>query len=925
MKRRLSMIIAGATAAALSANPAGAAGPSFETGRVTLDGRPVRAARRLPLGIPRRSHAEGRTVRGLARRNPAPLAGDWRAITDQRTGALAYLVGRGATFAGAGANPATAERVARSVLAALAPTTEVTITDWKLTANHWDAAHQMRTVAFQQRHRDLPILDAHVSVRFKNDRLFVVAVEAHAGLEVELPGRWATDGHLRSAALETARIKTAAGPEDRYAVDRIASPVIIAVPRGHSVEGRVVRPVDVSADDPRDRWTVYVDAGTGHPVALERRARSAFGTVLFDTVDRYPLQGRRTEAAAGVEVDLGDDRIAVTDAQGGLTWSSTAAIAAIARLSGPAVRVENASGPNGLFGFSIADGETVVLSAADAPQRDAEVSAFVAATAAKSYASALAADNDWLATGQLEVNVNVDGVCDARALGRALFFFLGNGQCENSGRIADIVYHEFGHALHDSAIIDGVGLFDPALSEAVSDYLAATINDDPGMGRGFFLDDRPVRNLDPPDREFQWPDDIDADPHQTGLILAGALWDLRTRLMNDSADAGEGVRTADRLMYAAMQRARDLPSAYFEILAADDDDGDLTNGTPNTCAIQTAFAAHGLAEPPRAFAPPQIVDRRLTMARLVPRCIPVDSVDVAWRVRDDPSQQGVLPATLTASAATALLPDLAENSILEIQVRIMRSDGEIVQFPGNPADPWYELYIGESVPLFCTDFERDPFNDGWTVELRPPEGLDARGDWAWGPPAGGAAQPTGDIGAISLDPSRAFSGDAVVGTAVSGIPPDGRYADEVDQRLTSPPIDVGGFDEVRLQYRRWLSVADDGDRAAISANDQIVWQAPAGGPVFSDREWRFHDVDLAGIIDDDGQLRVTFALTSDSEGALGGWTIDDVCVVGQQPAVSGCGCHAALEPRRRPPLAGALVIAVFILFCLYGGPRRPIL
>lgn len=70
------------------------------------------------------------------------------------------------------------------------------------------------------------------------------------------------------------------------------------------------------------------------------------------------------------------------------------------------------------------------------------------------------------------------------------FFNSGMG-CENTGRIPDVIYHEFGHAVHAHSIIQGAGSFDTSLSEGVSDYLAATTTGDPQMGRGFFFDNRP--------------------------------------------------------------------------------------------------------------------------------------------------------------------------------------------------------------------------------------------------------------------------------------------------------------------------------------------------------------------------------------------------------------------------------------------------
>ena len=95
----------------------------------------------------------------------------------------------------------------------------------------------------------------------------------------------------------------------------------------------------------------------------------------------------------------------------------------------------------------------------------------------------------------------------------------------------------------------GVGAFEGALSEGISDYLSATITDDSGLGRGFFVDapDGPLRELNPDGDEARWPEDISGqDPHETGLIIAGTLWDLRELLRDKLGDAA-GTTLTDKI------------------------------------------------------------------------------------------------------------------------------------------------------------------------------------------------------------------------------------------------------------------------------------------------------------------------------------------------------------------------------------------
>jgi cysteine-rich repeat protein len=97
-------------------------------------------------------------------------------------------------------------------------------------------------------------------------------------------------------------------------------------------------------------------------------------------------------------------------------------------------------------------------------------------------------------------------------------------------------------------------------------------------------------------------------------------------------------------------------------------------------------------------------------------------------------------------------------------------------------------------------------------------------------------------------------------------------------------VDVTGRSEVRLRYRRWLTVEDGFfDTAAIYADDELVWRNHAGedqgaGTHHVDAEWRYHDVDLSAQAAD-GAVQVAFELAPDGGNQWGGWTLDDVCVM----------------------------------------------
>jgi MYXO-CTERM domain-containing protein len=238
------------------------------------------------------------------------------------------------------------------------------------------------------------------------------------------------------------------------------------------------------------------------------------------------------------------------------------------------------------------------------------------------------------------------------------------------------------------------------------------------------------------------------------------------------------------------------------------------------------------------------------------------------------------------------------------------ADGTVALRPANPADPVYQLFHGETTALYCTGLETSPWDDGWE---RGTQAGEDEGDWQWGTPR--AAPGSGD-------PDGAFTGDRALGTDLGQLGSDGLYDPGVVTYVDLPPVATpAGARSVRLQYRRWLAVEDASfDQATISSNGAPLWTNTSGqdGQLHHrDREWRFHDVDLTETIFD-GEVAVRFEISADEGVELGGWNIDDVCVVAvpgdggggdgdagfPRPDDGGCGCRAGA----RPGPAGALLL-----------------
>lgn len=698
-----------------------------------------------------------------------------------------------------------------------------------------DLSHDIRTIGLQQFHDGVPVLGGRISLRFANDRLTYVASSA---LPVpELPARVGiVDGRL-------------------------------LLPEWTGVDWSwhdVVR-VEVRSAEPLARWAVYLDATTGDPIGREQLVHDA-ATIRFDVPVRYPVSRYDAIAPQLDVVQGGND--ATTDLAGSVALTNSPTTIDLS-VSGPLVRVVNLAGETISDSFGVANGDTLTWSVAGDEFSDAQLSAFVHLSIVKSYVRDVAPDLAFL-DDVITANVNLDATCNAQSDGDQLYFRRA-GDCENTARLADVVYHEYGHSVHGAAIIPGVGAQSSSLSEGISDYLAATITNDSGMGRGFVFTDDPLRELDPDGYEWSWPQD-QGESHLEGRIIGGTLWDLRTALMAKLGDE-EGREHADLIWYESIRRAYDIPSMYPEALVADDDDGDISNGTPNVCEINAAFEAHGLLDPDELAAPTVELEHTTDGRRVVvTQSLPVfadcpfsaDAAELRWRLRDAPDPIATLPMAVEDGAWVATLPEQEPGVVVEYQVSITYSTGTTGELPRNAADPWYQTFFGGAQPIYCLDENAD--QSAWAFN-------GAGNNWSFGP-----------LDVDGVDPGDPWDDDGVL------LSQDGFYPPWSSTTATGPQIDLAGYTDVRLHHRRWLTVEDRSfDRAALRANGEIVWQNLATEQAnvhHVDREWRFQDIPLTNALTS-GSVTLQYTLDSDGGLELGGWTVDGLCVI--QVVESFCG------------------------------------
>ncbi len=753
------------------------------------------------------------------------------------------------------------------------------------------------TLTFERTWRGLPVEGARVSLRFKAGRFVMGGLSTMPGIAVPTAAQ-VDPGQAEHAALD----ELGWSPE---ASDFVTAPRLVVLPllgeRMGEADYRLAWRLEARATDRVSYRVVWIDASDASFLAWEERIRFITGTVEGSVDDRYPENGLTTAPLPGVALEVGAAST-TADATGAFTVTADlpADVEFIAGSSHFDI-ISHSSGGNTTFIDTMeADGDVVTgaptaSSEGAARQQRAELDAHVAAHVVRARALAIDPSFPW-ASWDAEVHVNRnDAECNAWFdESSTINFVRQGGGCNNTARLADVIYHEYGHGFHGWSIVAGAGAFDGALSEGLSDYMSATITGDPAMGRGFFVgNDAPLRYIED---NYVWPDDISQDTHYTGLIIGGALWDLRKQLILDLGEEA-GVAHTDHIMWQIAARAEDIPTSYAEALVADDDNGNLSDGTPNQCAIDEAFGIHGLGpgggvalfsidhDPPdNGLAPGEAVRIEVSSALSNPDCAAgeLSEIRIRWSYDSDDEDdfEAMALDELGGDDWAGDLPGGPDGRLLRYRLELYDVGGDLVgELPtGSRTDPWLGVWVGEREELFFTDFDDD---DGdFTHELL--EGPDQEGadDWGWGP-----------AGGLSGDPEEAFSGDRIWGNDIT--PADnwnGAYQPNVHNILYSPVIDVGDADPVLLQFRRWLNVEDGFyDEVHIYANGEEIWTQYASPSQtgadehHEDTHWAFRSYDVTDHVDEDGQVQIAWDLVTDGGLEMGGWNIDDVGIYTTTP------------------------------------------
>lgn len=428
----------------------------------------------------------------------------------------------------------------------------------------------------------------------------------------------------------------------------------------------------------------------------------------------------------------------------------------------------------------------------------------------------------------IETNIDVQGSCNAYYDGTINFYAEGNG-CNATAKITDVVYHEYGHGINNYRY--GSGMWNGGLNEGYADVWAISLTQSPVLGYGWDLADPTVYVRRYDQNRKVYPQDLVGQVHADGEIIAGAFWDTYLNLgnMQQMLDlfkytfdgAPDGPNGTEGIIYT---------DVLVEVLFADDNDADLTNGTPNDIAIIQAFALHGitllsntvLAHSPVAIAPANV---GITISANISSTYSwaLSSANCFYRLNDDPNWNNISMAS-NGNNFTATIPAQSEGNIVAYYISLTDNYGfesgitpqEANFTPIKDANLPYFIMVGYEL------FEEEDFdfNVGFWQTGDPLDNA-TTGMWEIGAPIGSYDDPNNLSGMVQPAFQHTPNGYACAFTQNASSVNDGIGANDVDAghtTLYSPYYNLSNYINPAFTYWRWYT-----NNPAGGANPGADW------------------------------------------------------------------------------------------------------
>lgn len=483
---------------------------------------------------------------------------------------------------------------------------------------------------------------------------------------------------------------------------------------------------------------------------------------------------------------------------------------------------------------------------------------------------------------QIPCNVNLASTCNAYYQSSTINFYQAGGGCPNTA-YSTVVHHEYGHF-----IIAMAGTAQGAYGEGMGDVNASLFENTPWLGEDFQgVGAGPLRSCY---NNVVYPSS--AEIHTAGQIMSGAFW-LTLDALKATVGEATGLAVIRPLFLESirLRPASISPAITVDVLTLDDNDGNISNGTPHYSQIAQGFNAKNLTAPTINFLGFRDITTPGTFVQWTPNdaFIPVtiqvedlagslDGSTVklyarpnngAWQAYE--MQEIIDPQIFYAGFDQPQAP----ATFVDWYVEARDTNGHVVYFPsGGPASPRTTLFGTSAVTVLNDTFETDL---GWSVVNTAL----TTGAWVRANPNGTnlnglPANPEDD----SNDPGAQclFTGQGTVGGAVGDQDVDGGPT-----RAISPVFDLAGSTGI-VEFQRWF-FNDDGDDSMtfeISNNNGSTW-VPVSGIMYtganSTNRWVTQSFVVSKYVIPTSQMRVRVSTSDNPNNSITEAAIDAFKVI----------------------------------------------
>jgi len=519
----------------------------------------------------------------------------------------------------------------------------------------------------------------------------------------------------------------------------------------------------------------------------------------------------------------------------------------------------------------------------------AEVNAYIHSNVVRDYTLAFNPSFPSVATSsEFRVNVNIADSCNAFYDGSSINFFLAGGGCNNTA-FATVVHHEYGHH-----IVSVAGSGQGAYGEGFGDVMGVLITDESSLGRGFQSCASGLRNAN--NGCIYSPANCSSCGsaiHTCGQILSGSVWAIRTNLLASNPATYRQIisdmAVNSVLLHQGTSIANDI---VIDFLTLNDNDDDITNGTPNYSQIAAGFTTKGFTPPvlpALGFAypggRPQVVSPSggTSMIVEVSGVTGIPQLNTGTLTYDNGSGFVTVPMTqIDQNVYRADFPATPCGTPIRYYVSARTVGNVVVSNPITaPAEFRTSVAATGTESVFADALET---NTGWTVGA--PGDLATSGIWLRTNPTGAFAsglqsQPEDDV---TLDPGiNCF----VTGNAAPGANAGTQDIDGGATTLTSPIFDLSSAAAPTIAYWRWYSnhagAAPGADTfvVSISNNGGTTWTtAETVGPSGPETEggWYFRQFNVADILPLTASMRMRFVAADLGDGSLVEAALDEFLV-----------------------------------------------